>query len=70
MYGDAAFGAWSDQVFEADVGKGASSHDSVITATSAVLIEVFRFDALSLQVFSGGTVGLDGPGRADVVGGC
>lgn len=31
------------------VGEGATSHHSVVTSTSTVRVEVFRFDSLGLQ---------------------
>src|SRR5580693_1984408 len=66
--GEAAFHA--DQfVAQADVRKSSADHHFVIAAARAVGVKVAGFDAVLLQVFSGGAVFLDGAGGRDVVGG-
>ena len=42
------------EVFDADIGEGASGHDAVIATAAAVAVEIHRFDAVFDEVFSGG----------------
>src|SRR2546422_1961700 len=66
--GESAFDV--DQlVAQPNVGEGSAHHDFVIAAARAVGVEVGGLHAVLLQVFSGGTIFLDGAGGTDVVGG-
>ncbi len=69
IFGDAAFGAGGEEIFQADVGEGAAGHDAVVAAAGAVLVEVDGADAVLHQVFAGGAVLLDRAGGGNVVGG-
>ena len=42
------------EVFDADIGEGASGHDAVIATAAAVAVEIHRFDAVFDEVFSSG----------------
>ena len=42
------------EVFDTDVGEGAAGHNAVVTATTAVAIEIHSFDSLLNEVFSSG----------------
>ncbi len=50
------------EVFDADIGEGAASHDAVIATAAAVAVEIHRFDAVFDEVFSSGRAGFDGAG--------
>src|SRR5208282_4875806 len=56
-------------VAQADVRESAAHHHFVIAAPRAVGVEVGGFDAVLLQIFSGGAVFLDRAGGRNVVGG-
>ena len=64
----AALDAVEELVLQADVRERAADHDLVVAATRAVGVEVLAVDAVLGQVLTGRAVGLDGTGRADVVG--
>ena len=64
---DAAFGAWRQEVAQADVGEGAAHHHFMVASAGAVGVEVLGIHAMILQVFSCGGVRLDGAGGRDVV---
>ncbi len=68
-FGDAAFNAGDHEVFDADVGEGATGHDAVVASAGAVGVEVGFLDAVFEEVFACGGVGFDGAGGGDVVGG-
>jgi hypothetical protein len=61
IFGDAAFGAGGEQIFQADVGEGAAGHDAVVAAAGAVAVEVERRDAVLHEELAGGAVLLDAP---------
>ena len=42
------------EVFDADIGEGATGHDAVIATAAAVAVEIHRFDAVFDEVFSSG----------------
>ena len=42
------------EVFDADIGEGATGHDAVIASATTVAIEIHRFDAVFDEVFSSG----------------
>jgi len=42
------------EVFDADIGEGATGHDAVIASAAAIAIEIHRFDAVFNEVFSSG----------------
>ena len=42
------------EVFDTDVSEGATGHDAVVTATTAVAVEIHSFDSLLNEVFSSG----------------
>ena len=42
------------EVFDADIGEGATGHDAVIASATAVAVEIHRFDAVFNEVFSSG----------------
>ena len=69
MDGDAALDALHHLVLDADVGEGAAHHHLVIAAPRPVGVEVGARNAVFGEVAPGRAVGLDGPGRRDVVGG-
>ena len=56
-------------VAQADVAEGASHHHFVVAATSTERIEVGRPDPVGNEILAGRTVGLDGSGWRNVVGG-
>jgi hypothetical protein len=56
-------------VLDADVGEGAAHHHFVVATARAIAVEVGLGDLMFHQPFTGGAVGLDVAGGADVVGG-
>src|SRR5262249_26819465 len=68
IFGYAAFGAGDHQIFDADVSESSASHDSIVTATRAVAVEVLESDPMIEQIFTGGRGFLDAAGRRNVVG--
>ena len=66
--GHAAFHAGHHQVFDADVGKGATRHHPVVAAARAVAIEIFHRDAVLDEIFSSGRRLLERAGWRNVIG--
>ena len=56
------------QVFDAHVGEGAARHHAVVAATRTIRVEIFDFDAVVLQIPSGGRTRLDRAGGRNVIG--
>lgn len=69
VLGVAALDAGGHEVFDADVAEGAAGHDAVVSATGTEGVELGLFDAVFVEVFSGGTGPGDGSGGRDMVGG-
>src|ERR1019366_9748377 len=69
MPGESAFEAGDHLVAQSHVGKCPAPHDFVIPTSRTVGIEIGWLDAASLQIFSGGTVFLNGASGRNVVGG-
>ena len=67
--GNAAFGAWGEEIFDTNIGESASGHDAIVSATGAVAIEVVGFDAIFGEEEARWAGFFDGASGGDVVGG-
>ena len=67
--GVAALGAGDELVAQPDVGECAADHHLVVAAPGPVGVELPRLHPVRRQILPGRGVGLDRPGRGDVVGG-
>src|ERR1700687_4789546 len=62
----AALGARSELVTKANICKGTSHHDFVISAARAVGVEVMRLNAVGDEVFAGGGINRNGTGGGNM----
>ncbi|CAI8335499.1 MAG: Uncharacterised protein [Cellulomonadaceae bacterium TMED98] len=67
--GKPAFDAIEQQIFQANIGEGASNHHFVVSTPGAIGVEVQPVNTVALQIVAGGAIRPNGPGRGNVVGG-
>ena len=50
IQGGASFDAWEHQIFNADVGEGATSHDLIVPAAGSVAVKILHGDGVFDEV--------------------
>src|SRR5438270_8412754 len=68
MNGDAALRAWYHQILDPHVCKRAAGHHPVVSAPTAIAIEILGLNSSGHQILTGWRSRLDGAGRRNMIG--